>query len=380
MTQTVDTFITRVRDNHPSNFDDILNMLIDLKSHSYETIRSSLLFQAMRSCEQNHGSDAAMQLYLTVRHMELGQHTLMLGPVAQHMLGTTNMELPVEELKMPYCSFYLALEGAEWPIWYHSMRPYGVLVSCDPSLKEAEQQSSFLNSIWATPEQAYSAGQNGASWGETILVHIFMEKIDDPNVSISIPLRFDLTNARKKEVTVNDLAESIDFNNEAVLFTDESSWTAQNLYAKMIAARGDEKGELQRLLRIVFNTALYMSSASPNMEHLRPKASLRKRLERRVRRTANDKESRREGAVRDLWRLPPKQITRILPKAESHYNSDGDGSYRRGHWVRGHWRMQPYGPRTENLTRKAWIMPHIRGDRDNFLKRDHYQVAIAPLA
>lgn len=38
----------------------------------------------------------------------------------------------------------------------------------------------------------------------------------------------------------------------------------------------------------------------------------------------------------------------------------GEGATRRAHWVRGHWRQQPHGPRSAPSTRARWIEPHQR--------------------
>jgi hypothetical protein len=100
------------------------------------------------------------------------------------------------------------------------------------------------------------------------------------------------------------------------------------------------------LLRIVSNLIAYLDSYQPETETFDPR----------------------------LNSLPDSRITRVYPSIEKVDITNGQGTSPRAHWVRGHWRKQPFGPRSDPQYRRVWIKPFVRGDTDNFVPRDHYKI------
>jgi len=102
--------------------------------------------------------------------------------------------------------------------------------------------------------------------------------------------------------------------------------------------------------QMVCNLSLYLSTRSPEV-----------RSEgRKTQRGKGRKKSRRQAE------LDYTPIRRVLYPSASKTKTSGSasGSKRQAHWVRGHWRKQPYGPRDNPKYERIWIEPHMRGGEE----------------
>lgn len=99
--------------------------------------------------------------------------------------------------------------------------------------------------------------------------------------------------------------------------------------------------------QMVCNLSLYLSTRQPEV-----------RSEgRRTNRGKGRKQSRRQA---ELDYTPIRHV--LYPSARVKRSNGSTGvSQRKAHWVRGHWRKQPYGPRDNPRYERIWIEPHLRG-------------------
>jgi hypothetical protein len=119
--------------------------------------------------------------------------------------------------------------------------------------------------------------------------------------------------------------------------------------------------EVSEAKLVVWNLCLYMAHVDPgrtvsNADEIRA-------LEAQI---ATKKGKKRARLQNKLDRTTA--YTTVCLGGQHHQNnatapntpSTADNDPRREHWVRGHWRNQPYGPRSNPKYRMTWIMPHVR--------------------
>lgn len=103
----------------------------------------------------------------------------------------------------------------------------------------------------------------------------------------------------------------------------------------------------EEAFHLVCNLSLYLATRKPEV----------RRAGRKTTRGKGRKKARRKAEVAYTpisWVLYPSAKVKRT-------NVSTDGSGVRAHWVRGHWRKQPYGPRDDPSYERIWIEPHLRG-------------------
>lgn len=120
------------------------------------------------------------------------------------------------------------------------------------------------------------------------------------------------------------------------------------------------------VIRIIINLTQYLSCPGAEVETHRERGleRARKRLEEKLgTRTTPEMKKAIRKSLRDLG---PHCVTTVVGKTieesweEERKRREGCQTPRL-HWVRGHWKMQPYGPR-KSLRKRVWIQPYERGE------------------
>ena len=135
-------------------------------------------------------------------------------------------------------------------------------------------------------------------------------------------------------------------------------------------------------LRLAFNLLLYLNADPELAEDIYAEevARLKKKVKRgtKPRRLTNSakraKKKLRTLSMTKVNLVAPSMMKAARDGAEK-TAGDGDGPGRARHWVRGHWRNQPYGPRDNPEYKTIWIQPHLRGgDEDGAVVGRVYDV------
>jgi len=108
----------------------------------------------------------------------------------------------------------------------------------------------------------------------------------------------------------------------------------------------DSAQACEEAFNLVCNLSLYLATRSPEV----------KSEGRKTNRGKGRKKSRRRA---ELDYTPIRRV--LYPSAHVGARNGSGGVSRKAHWVRGHWRKQPYGPRDDPRYERIWIEPHLRG-------------------
>lgn len=123
------------------------------------------------------------------------------------------------------------------------------------------------------------------------------------------------------------------------------------------------------VFRILINTVLYINTENPEITR-DIYARDRERAMEALERVSNPGSKKARLARRDLRSIPASRTHLVAPsigkkiRTATSSHSPGDGPKKRRHWVRGHWRHQPYWPEGrdhEPVHKTIWIEPHLRG-------------------
>lgn len=111
-------------------------------------------------------------------------------------------------------------------------------------------------------------------------------------------------------------------------------------------------------IRVVVNLVLYINSDGAEMRPAPEAVSWATK-----RKIAEGKKNPMKKA-RALRGVPDFVLTDLAPSIHGDGDGEPSGRHPRRHWVRGHWRRQPVGPRGEGARSLRWVRPHLRGGEE----------------
>jgi len=273
-----------------------------------------------------------------MRYIHHGRQAFEIGPRLQEMLSATSLRgIDFEDLRLPYDAFYLALRDCPWKLWGGSSgwhRIDGVYVS-------VEEDGRILFACWGRPHGT-DHGDDAIRWW-----------------------RIDMKNA------VADFEDLEHYLQQ--LLTDTKK--------HLVEVTGMDDPEVERetlqtsagVVRVVFNLAQYLSSAGAETSKRvdRTRTRQRARIEKKLQKAKNERV--RLSLLERLDHLPVPSIVTVvgasIDREPSNSPEKGPRSAVKRHWVRGHWRDVPYGPRSVPLSerprRRTWLQPFLRGEGDD---------------
>ena len=113
----------------------------------------------------------AMSIYSMLGYKHFGQNTYAMGPVLQHMLAKTSLKgVQIEEVKLPFESFYIAFEDCDWNLWggdvtqWHQLA--GAYVSYGgPECRHEDRLKGITVLLWGKEnDKSRMAGDDATFW------------------------------------------------------------------------------------------------------------------------------------------------------------------------------------------------------------------------
>lgn len=288
-------------------------------------------------------------IYSMVNYARSGSQSFVVGPRLQEMLANTSLsQVGVDELRLPYPGFYVAFPSSPWKVWggertkWHDLG--GVYVTLtENSLIDGSTKVMFF------------------VWGNT------NEKSTDPGDDAGFWFNVDLSRVethRDVESYVVNMMEGDDGELDEIGGCRDPE------------VRENARELAVNIVRVVFNLAQYLSSEGAETKATQDRSGNRHRS-RMVKKLRKAKGPRRKYLQGQLDRLgTPGVVTFVGPSIEKSYQeaaSKAPGRTVMRHWVRGHWKMVRFGPRSEAPSyRRKWIQPYERGEGEMVPSRDYH--------
>jgi len=113
----------------------------------------------------------SVQIYSMLGYKHFGQNTYALGPVLQHMLAKTSLKgVEIDEIKLPFESFYIAFEDCDWNLWggdvtqWHQLTGAYVSYGC-PNLDFKDRMNGITVLLWGKEnENSRCVGDDATFW------------------------------------------------------------------------------------------------------------------------------------------------------------------------------------------------------------------------
>lgn len=282
-----------------------------------------------------------------VRFRQSGRQVFCVGPELQDMFRRTSLaRIPLGHLCMPYRGFYVATPGCSWELW--------------GGVRTRWHRLSGVY-VWET-NSSEPRGVHMFFWAEANERSV--HPADDASFWLTLGLDECIDNGVDLDTYVETLLSMPERDNSSSI----TGWTPE-VNEKVHQTAKD-------VTRLVFNLLLYLRSDQPDLEKKEKRNRARDRLQKKLKKLSPEGPSARR-VRRQLDDLPAETVTYIAPTIEremSEWQEGGMGGVRH-HYVRGHGRWVPYGPRDATKYRFRYIKPYKRGDESlGTIEGRNYQV------
>lgn len=321
-----------------------------LVEHFAQTVRSDsrITFDVLGRFMERQGMfpAASVTTALMAMHTVQGQQTFVVGEHLASMLEHTNLEgITIEELRMPYPIFYVALPGCKHRVWggtrtqWHNVDGFYVHLSPE----------AFTIMAWgAHNEKSFGIGDDAHIW---VRLNLYDEhgnlRAEDLESMVYRLLR-DMSNERNDPI-IDPVAIIEGSQDDGI--TDE--------------VRAVQTETLTAMYRIAVNLALYLASTDAETDAEEDPRT--RELHRQLGRVRS--EGKRKKIQRQLDNRSKATVVRVGKSIETtaaeQVRQHGNV---RAHWVRGHYHHYWTGKGRTTKIRK-WIMPYPKG-----LERDRKSV------
>lgn len=313
---------------------------IQPESSSVLTSLTSLPFdQAMNFLQaSSRGIRAVFEVFYAIwMFRRFGHQVFQVGPELQEMFAKTSISrVPVDLLSLPYQGFYVALPDCKWVIWGGSQSQWhqvsGVYVS--------ESLGSLRFLLWgAANERSVDQADDATLW-----------------------LNMDMEEAALQG-NLEEVVDAILSRTDVIMSRPDGGDPVNNLLTEGMTPEDSKimNETCRNVIRMVINMMLYVGTDSPNLTRSRPNLRRRQKLQKRI---ANMRPGRSARERLQAKVPPPTTITYVGPSIESEMADirQQAGKGFREHWVRGHGRWVPCGPRDAPRYQFRYIKPYKRGD------------------
>jgi len=271
----------------------------------------------------------AMSIYSMLGYKHFGQNTYALGPVLQHMLAKTSLKgVQIEEVKLPFESFYIAFEDCDWNLWggdvtqWHQLA--GAYVSYGgPDCKHEDRLKGITVLLWGKEnDKSRMAGDDATFWYsidfKKALAPILHENLKEEICDLETYLKDMLEDPDREVLEWNDgtVGDGNQFIKVGTMFASSPN-------------PADRRKELNSIIaainRCIVNFLLYIQSDTADVgetihKNAARKAELTKKLQKYTKR-GNQRQQRK--IQQRLATLSEARITYIGQKIEKKARSRG---------------------------------------------------------
>ena len=208
-------------------------------------------------------------------YRKYGQNSYCVGPILQTMLASTSLKgIRQADIKLPFPSFYIALDDCDWKLWggpdteWHPLT--GIYVSMNSCFGEEDVMTVFL---WAK-ENAKSRmpGDDASFWYRLHLDEIF-GSVEEQEVATP-PSRTDISKSLKE--MFNDPDQEVVENHFSMHFEDDKFISPGT---RALGDRDSKKyyKQMIEVNRFIINFLLYLTAENADLKDAPNKDSLRRK-------------------------------------------------------------------------------------------------------
>jgi len=317
--------------------DDMFRRVQPQASSTLDALKTLPADHALQIIEANSQDRSAFELLFAIwMYRRNGHQVFCVGSELQEMFSQTSIaRVPVDTLSIPYQGFYVALPDCEWLLWGGSRSQWHKVRGVYMAERFDEEDRRVLHLLfWGEPnERSKDLGDDATLW--------MTMDMDNASELGNLEAVVDLILGAPGHRPVHKGYVSFEKTNPEI--------------DKIL------DGTCRKVIRTVFNMMLYIGTDNPDLKITQPNQKRRQKLQKRMASMRPGRSAR--SRLQDKM-PPPTTITYVGPGIESELSDvrHEAGKGFREHWVRGHGRWVPCGPRDDPRYQFRYIKPYKRGD------------------
>jgi hypothetical protein len=292
-------------------------------------------------------------LRATALYEKFGQQVVVVGPRMQAAFEHTSIEeVPLTAIKFPHPCFYLATPGSKLKLWGGSTTGWhaiaGVYVYEEPSVK-----GLFSAMVWGEANEKSLEDLDDATFWFNLDFEALLNLDTQKGLETALDTRYTADQVQHAKRYLETEAKALRLESALSLLMSDPTCDISDAPVTLSEEEDHvmerQQGELKKLLRVIINTMLYLTSASAEteVEGLEGVAKVRKDLESALARKKHKKGRSAKKLQKSLSDLKTYQTTWVGPTIERHVGGPNDLTQRSpaGHIRRGHWHKFRVGPK-----------------------------------